>query len=194
MEFYIRAISISFRKYFHIDNKDVKFPFDDHCFSLMIQYKFEFAMEGGRTDTLRTGLPSICRVCDSLTLSCEWRVRLSVSAPSSPAPPIATVCHLPALTPANWHWLANSANVKQGLTKADLNLWSEVCFGVWCSNCDFKKRKKTKMLSIIELRESVVDRFAFKYSKYSRSCCVTQALQQSNTKTLQAMNFSTFKL
>lgn len=109
--------------------------------------------EGGRTDTLRTGLPSICRVCDSLTLSCEWRVRLSVSAPSSPAPPIATVCHLPALTPANWHWLANSANVKQGLTKADLNLWSEVCFGVWCSNCDFKKRKKQKCYQLLRSKK-----------------------------------------
>ena len=150
--FTLEHFSISFRKYFHIDNKDVKFPFDDHCFSLMIQYKFEFAMEeGGLThwgqDSVTQDPESLWLFSDTRrSLSCEWRAgRLSVSAPSSPAPPIATVCHLPALTPANWHWLANSANVKQGLAKAALNLWSEVgCFSVWCFNCDFKKRKTQK--------------------------------------------------
>ena len=62
--FTLEHFSISFRKYFHIDNKDVKFPFDDHCFSLMIQYKFEFSLpwrEAGGSDTLRTEDSSLSR-------------------------------------------------------------------------------------------------------------------------------------
>ena len=124
MEFYIRAIfNISFRKYFHIDNKDVKFPFDDHCFSLMIQYKFEFSLpwrEAGGTDTLRTEDSSLSREFVTPWHSLLTQFPVKSEAPSSRAPPIATVCHLPALTPAN------SGNVKQGLTKAALNFlkWS----------------------------------------------------------------------
>lgn len=92
MEFYIRAIfNISFRKYFHIDNKDVKFPFDDHCFSLMIQYKFEFSLpwrEAGGTDTLRTEDSSLSREFVTPWHSLLTQFPVKSEAPSSRAPPM----------------------------------------------------------------------------------------------------------
>ena len=153
--FTLEQFSISFRKYFHIDNKDVKFPFDDHCFSLMIQYKFEFAMEGGRTDTLRTGLShSGSREFVTLWHSALPQLRVKSKEGSQCPPPVARPLPLPLFAVCQpWHrqtdtdWQTNSANVKQGLAKAALKLWTEVCFSVWCSNCDFKKSKKQNVIN-----------------------------------------------
>ena len=101
----------SLDKTFHIDNKDVKFPFDDHCsFLWWSNINLSSVCHGGRTGGL------CLLVCDSVTPPC--RVKLSVSA----------LLSLPLFANPDTDWqVANRGNVKQGLAKAALSFWSELC-------------------------------------------------------------------
>ena len=138
----------------------------------MIQYKFELSLPW-RED--RRTLPPSLWLCHS-SVSSET---LSVRSPSLP---------LFANPDTDWQ-VANSGNVKQGLAKAALSFWSELCL---LAAAPIVISRKT--LLIIQIQEIKCGWLFCFLILYSRSCCATPSSAAVQYENFAAMNFSTFKL